>query len=119
MNLEKTHIINFVSVVFAATFLFTTMLSFLEFKPERHQGCCVTECFCSEMTETTIDCGSSHVILLIPIVNLDEIGSDSQIFINQIFTSLELKDYSKNITLNSTKIFNPPPFFTLNAPLLI
>lgn len=123
MKLTKIHIINSLSVLVLGFLFLSDAMVLVNFNKTEKSNCCGAECHCKvdNQCEMSINCGTTHVVLLIPLVNLEKYKLD-------IFEQSEV--YTDNINFNFVekeyKIFQPqnnpvlkPPLNSINPPLLI
>ena len=123
MKLKRTHIINSLSILILGLIFLSDAMVFIKFHQNDKCSCCATECHCNtdDDCEMSIDCGPTHVVLMIPLVNINKYELDSYESSDFFSENLDL-DFSNK----ENRIFQPqinpilkPPLHSLNTPLLI
>ena len=123
MKLNTTNNKKFFTLLFLGFIISANSLFFIDFGYGDCQDCCSSGCHCSpgNECEMTIDCGETHVVLLVPILDVQE-KENENLKLDNNHSNISQENKYSNINLKScsdSKIIHNPPFSKINTPLLI
>jgi hypothetical protein len=123
MNWKNKNIKTFLTGLVLAFIVVSNLAVFVDFGHAGGSNCCGAECQCFVEKECgmTIDCSSTHVVILIPILNIYENENIEARSVHQDYY-LDKINFSQSINSKFTSNHKPilkPPFSKINTPLLI
>jgi len=124
MNWIKVNIKNFLIIFFLSFIIASNFLAFVDIGFSEKNDCCGAGCQCNNENhceDFVIDCQPTNVVLLIPMVNINEYQqfetNDNVHFTLNLDIDYDLKDHFIEISHHNPIL--KPPYYSINAPLLI
>ncbi len=122
MKLKKKYTKSFITLLLTGFIFFSNLVVLVDFAVADEKSCCPTECRCKvdNECEMTIACGTTHVVILIPLFNSNEEKFLADTAVNDLHKDILQFPEFHRITdfYKSHPILKTPSTYT-NTPLLI